>query len=416
VNETLQAGWINTGPAYYEFTVTSGFSDLDNHFYNFQWATVIVWKYEDADGNLATTNDWTAIDWAVTLKNGTWPAGQSFALGADGTITFDHQAPGTVTVTEADDPAYSHLNATTTWTQQMQSGQTYTVIFVNHYLVKFVKEFTSSGNLTGYTAPVISPDHLSSYVSQTKTGPAIWWVITYTVTNEENVGHYYIVWDKWGGNLMVLGGTPTAFTKPMLTLSNHAAFSIDPRASSNGYKQYVNGSNLIFSFVNAAGLGTNYGTAYVTLHSGDQQQGTNPGKGKGTTNDGKSYDLDVRWEIGWLDPGETATFTIIVAPGMNPGGQLEFTSTGINVINTGPVVRVYKYSDPLYANTAFLYTVPITNQLTVYVVTPMPAWMDSFSIGSIIIAVMLSFAIFPPTPRQKRVTLKLRKVIARARK
>jgi hypothetical protein len=374
-----------------------------------------VWKYEDADGNLATTNDWTPIDWTVTLKNGTWPAGQSFALGADGTITFGHQAPGTVTVTEADDPAYSHLNATTTWTQQMQSGKTYTVIFVNHYLVKFVKEFTSSGALNGYTAPAISPDHLSSYVYQVKTGPSIWWVVTYTVTNKESVGHYYIVWDKWGGNLMVLGSTPTAFdtgTK-QLTLFDGNKFIINYA----GYAgTYIGTSGLVFNSITAEGLGTANGIAYITLHTGDQQNGTNPGKGKGTTKDGKSYDMDLRWEIGWLDPDETATLTIIVAPGMNPSGQLMFTGTGTNIINTGPVVRVYKYSDPLYANTAFLYTVPITNQLTVYVVTPMPAWMDSFSIGSIIIAVMLSFAIFPPTPRQKRVALKLRKVIARARK
>jgi len=124
--------------------------------------------------------------------------------------------------------------------------------------------------------------------------------------------------------------------------------------------------------MNAEGLGTDTGIAYVTLHTGDQQQGTNPGKGKGTSKDGSSYDLDLRWEIGYLAPGQTATLTIIVAPGMNPGGQLMFTSTGISVINTGPVVRVYK--DGTYADSAFMYTVPETNVLTVYVVTPKPWW------------------------------------------
>ena len=93
-------------------------------------ATVIVWKYEDADGNLATTGDWTPIDWNVYLTNGTYTDGL-FALGADGSITFDGQEPGSVTVVEADDPAWVHLNGTTSWTQAVKSGETYTVRFVN---------------------------------------------------------------------------------------------------------------------------------------------------------------------------------------------------------------------------------------------------------------------------------------------
>lgn len=240
-----------------------------------------------------------------------------------------------------------------------------TVWFGNQYVVKFTKEFTSSGALSS-TAPAISPDHLSSYVTQLKTGPTIWWVVTYTVTNKDIIGHYYIVWDKWGGNLMVLNSTPTAFdpVKNKLTLSDpvkgNNPFTIDY----SGYSKYI---ALNGDFTKHA----TKGQAYVTLHTGDQQQGTNPGKGKGTSNDGMSYDLDLNWTIGYLGPGETATLTIIVAPGMNPGGQSEFTSTGINVINTGPVVRVY--SDNTFANNKFLYTVPITNQLTVYVNTK-PPW------------------------------------------
>jgi len=239
--------------------------------------------------------------------------------------------------------------------------------------VYFVKTFTASGSLTAGNEPPISPDGLETYVSEKKTGPTIWWEVTYTVTNEDTVPHTYIVWDKWGGNLLVLGGTPTDFDSPDLTLSNHEPLSIDPRK--NDYRTYV-ANYLEFDSADyvPGGLGTDHGSAIITIHTGDQQEGTNPGKGNGNSKDGTSYDLDVRWEIGELGPGETATFKIIVAPGMNPGHQLEFTSCGTTIINTGPVIRVYE--DDTYSNDGFLYSVPDTNQLTVYVVDPIPDWLD----------------------------------------
>ena len=48
---------------------------------------------------------------------------------------------------------------------------------------------------------------------------------------------------------------------------------------------------------------------------------------------------------------ESATLSLILAPGKNPGGQLQFSSPGCMVINTGPVVRAYSaaYEDFLYA-------------------------------------------------------------------
>ncbi|MEM2025240.1 MAG: hypothetical protein QXW94_03005, partial [Desulfurococcaceae archaeon] len=60
----------------------------------------------------------------------------------------------------------------------------------------------------------------------------------------------------------------------------------------------------------------------------------------------------------------SATLVVYVAPGMNPGGQLEFSSWGTYVINTGPRVRAY--SGPFY-NNEFLYSWSFTNQLTVLV-------------------------------------------------
>jgi hypothetical protein len=283
-------------------------------------------------------------------------------------ITFDSNVP--LVSGSATSDSYEPLTAGTYYFRAVYSGDN------NYYSaqsgdneepltvepVYFVKTFTGSGSLTPGQEPPISPNGLETFVSQKKTGPAIWWEVTYTVTNEGPDG-YFVVWDKWGGNLLVLGGTPTAFNSPALTLSNYGPFSINPREKNGGYRKYVEDDNLVFNSINADGLGTDDGTAYVTLHTGDQQQGTNPGKGKGTSKDGKSYDLDIRWEIGFLTHGETATFTIIVAPGMNPGSQLEFTSYGESIINTGPVIRAYE--DPDFND--FDYTVPDTNQLTVYV-------------------------------------------------
>ena len=85
------------------------------------------------------------------------------------------------------------------------------------------------------------------------------------------------------------------------------------------------------------------------LHTGDQQGKTNLGgkendkgkSGKDTTSDGNSYDVDIAWEIGWLEDEEEATLTIYVAPGLNPAGKLEFTSEGCTEINTGPVLRAW---------------------------------------------------------------------------
>jgi hypothetical protein len=100
------------------------------------------------------------------------------------------------------------------------------------------------------------------------------------------------------------------------------------------------------------------------MHLGNQQGGTNIGKGKGTSKDGDSYDSDLAWFIGELDVNQNATLTLIIAPGKNPGGQLLFGKSGYSVINTGPRVRAY---GDTYNGYDFLYSAQRTNTLTVYV-------------------------------------------------
>jgi len=223
------------------------------------------------------------------------------------------------------------------------------------------KQFTASGAFDGFTAPEISPDGLGSAVYELHSGPRIWWQVTYHFENSEaflgneydGEGHYFILWDKWGGNLMALPSPPEAFDPETntVTLENGDIFKIDH----DEYKDYV-GEGI--QLTDCSG-----GNAWITLHTGDQQEQTNPGKGKGTRKDGKSYDADIRWEIGWLDPDEARELVVYIAPGKNPGRKLQFSSPGTYCINTGPRVRVY--GDSNYEN--FLYAVDRTNQLCVIV-------------------------------------------------
>jgi len=252
-------------------------------------------------------------------------------------------------------------------------GEEIIITFVNERQLEFLKQFTGSGALDGFNAPTLytgayySP--LYSWTEYTKSGPNIWWEVTYSVTNEDDEAHNYIMWDKWGGNLLILNSEPFSFTgydkkndPGTLILANGEDFGIDYA----GYSGYV-GSAMYFD---TAPYAPSDGTAFATLHSGDQQEGTNPGKGRGSNGkDGKSYDVDIRWEIGILEPGQTATLTIILAPGINPGGILQFSSPGCNTVNTGPRVRVYGES---YADEDFMYSVDKTNQLHVCVKTSVP--------------------------------------------
>ncbi|MEM4546344.1 MAG: hypothetical protein QW328_06255 [Nitrososphaerota archaeon] len=69
-----------------------------------------------------------------------------------------------------------------THTVQITSGSDVTDI---------LKEFTGSGSLNDFTAPVII-DPITSQAFQLKSGPQVWSEVTYTVTNKDNYGYYYM--------------------------------------------------------------------------------------------------------------------------------------------------------------------------------------------------------------------------------
>ncbi|MHA2298373.1 MAG: SdrD B-like domain-containing protein, partial [Candidatus Hodarchaeales archaeon] len=128
LTEILQPGWTNTTSPL-TVIVNEGDHSINNNFGNFHKSIVIVEKYEDEDGDITTTDDWTLIEWGITLTNDTGTFTVPFEEGVG--YTFPGQESETVTITEADDPAWIHLNSSTTYILDIESGQTSTVKFIN---------------------------------------------------------------------------------------------------------------------------------------------------------------------------------------------------------------------------------------------------------------------------------------------
>jgi hypothetical protein len=374
VAEVLQAGWIQTYPAgNHTFTATSKFVDTDNDFGNFRNVNVTAWKFEDLDGDgdadvpiegweVHLTIDGAIVDTQYTNSSGGYTWTNLGPLPAGSYYDISETVP----------PGWTATSPTSyDFESPPQSGASYSGTFTNHEIVEFLKYFSDSGALNGFTAPTGPFPGTTSTITQIKTGPQVWWEVTYSVTNEDGEGHYYTLWDKWGGNLLILGGYPTAYTPAngngkgagWLTLNNAPAFKIDY----NGYSNYLASYGVITANIDYAATHTTSPTdgAWMSMHTGDQQEGTNPGKGRGSNKDGNSYDIDIKWNIGWLEPGETATLTIYLAPGINPGGVLQFSSYNCYTVNTGPRVRAYETDQ--YLDNEFLYSWDWTTKLTVHV-------------------------------------------------
>ena len=103
VAEDCKAGWIQLDPkplsnteadcgtGIHPITVTSGFSDKNNNFINFELGTKGGYKYSDLDGDLTTTGDRTALKWwTINLfkdvnGDGKLDAGDGAAIATDTT-------------------------------------------------------------------------------------------------------------------------------------------------------------------------------------------------------------------------------------------------------------------------------------------------------------------------------------------
>jgi uncharacterized repeat protein (TIGR01451 family) len=230
-----------------------------------------------------------------------------------------------------------------------------------------LKQFTAVTVLDDepFNASLVSPELID--VIGLHSGPTVFFNVTYYFENSLNYlgddfdgqAHNFTLWDKWGGNLLVLNSPPVDYNYDthVVTLADGTHIDIDPKHGN-------------YTDTLPMSLNPTQDEAWISPHTGDQQDGTNPGKGKKNTKDGSSYDADIHWEIGELGVNQSATLTVWVAPGMNPGGQLQFSSEGCKLINTGPRVRAYGDS---YANEDFLYAVSRTNQLEVCAFKTSPA-------------------------------------------
>jgi len=377
--------WTNLGPGSYEareddpspeytaltalthdFGAVSSGESYSHTFVNFENVDITVYKYRDLTGNGYTADDTPLLAWTVRLFKDSVQVGSDQVTDGDGKYTWSDLGPGSYSVGEDVPAGWIPTSATSHDFGTVTSGGSYSFTFTNYQVTEFTKYFSDSGAFGEdpdgypYTEPLII-DPETTRVFELKSGPRIWWEVTYTITNDDDEGHYYSLWDKWGGNLLVLDSPPTGFTLApgkkaggTVELENSASFSI----LYDGYYSYVQDHSDLSGL--ASGAGTTY-SATMTMHQGDQQEGTNPGKkGKGTDKDSASYDIDISWYV-YIPARQVAYLKIYIAPGINPGGQLQFTSWNEDgyTINTGPRVRIW--ADETYAD--FLYSWTFTNQL-----------------------------------------------------
>ena len=116
VAEDCRAGWIQLDPkphsdteadcgtGIHPITVTSGFSDKNNNFINFELGTKGGYKYSDLDGDLTTTGDRTALKlWTINLfkdvrRPASWTPVTAAAIATDTTddqrVLRVHRAEG----------------------------------------------------------------------------------------------------------------------------------------------------------------------------------------------------------------------------------------------------------------------------------------------------------------------------------
>lgn len=121
VEETLQDGWICThpDPPYYEFTVTSGFSEIENNFYNFKLGVKAGYKWNDLDGDGVWDDGEPGLEgWTIQL----WKDGVLFdtdVTDADGYYEFTGLMYGEYVVQEVLEPG---------WIQTYGDSYTFTCI------------------------------------------------------------------------------------------------------------------------------------------------------------------------------------------------------------------------------------------------------------------------------------------------
>jgi len=153
--EEDSAGWAHLGYVvdatptassanYVEFTMTGGGIGKEVTFVNFQPNTIIVRKYNDADGSVGTTNDRSKKSWFLALYRGSVSEANIVAFGNTDSLTSSGLSSGTYIAYEADSSGWTVLghvvngtpssNKSRYDTLSISGGSTSTVDFVNALL------------------------------------------------------------------------------------------------------------------------------------------------------------------------------------------------------------------------------------------------------------------------------------------
>lgn len=144
VSEAAQAGWVRTLPvaSSYPVALSGGQNVLGKDFGNFHPNTVIVRKFEDADGNLATAGDRTQRPWHLEIQvSVATPPGPILASGNSGQVSAGNLAMGDYVAAEADSAGWIRLGYAIDAVEyasgdsavlvSVVSGETRTVDFIN---------------------------------------------------------------------------------------------------------------------------------------------------------------------------------------------------------------------------------------------------------------------------------------------
>jgi hypothetical protein len=79
------------------------------------------------------------------------------------------------------------------------------------------------------------------------------------------------------------------------------------------------------------------------------------------TTKGKTEKVFLEWDVGSLQPGESATLMLLMATDLNPGGKQEYTSTGCYMLNSGATLKYYMdgHKDSATTNSIWIKVVEV---------------------------------------------------------
>lgn len=193
VSQTLKSGWQQSAPPSGTYSVSLGTGDttsgIAKDFGDFRPNSITIRKYEDRDGNFATTNDRVLRSWNLRLYSDSINVSTlDSSVASAATLVVTNLNPGKYIVAEADSTGWIHLGkvvngspiltSASTDTFILESNQTKVVDFINfHPRISIHKFVDADGdflttvdrsakkwNLTLY-ANSISPGNIISQIS-----------------------------------------------------------------------------------------------------------------------------------------------------------------------------------------------------------------------------------------------------------